>query len=158
MLPALPLPPSPTGSRDLGTSFCCRDQSYSTDEFFYYYYYYFLGKGLNFCFPMFLSFPVSYVFLCWGCSNIFTIYCIQMSVVGLCLTEELKKRRESVEGVGIAFASIHLEMEIAVLVIESAVSSGWTSCPGRGGKKGSIRRLFFYHAVCSEWWLLGNLF
>lgn len=31
------------------------------------------------------------------------------------LTEELKKRREAEEG--ITFASIHLEMEIAVLVI-----------------------------------------
>ena len=34
-----------------------------------------------------------------------------------CLMEELKKRREAEEGAGIPFASIHLEMEIPVLVI-----------------------------------------
>lgn len=82
--------------------------------------------------------------------------------VGICcLTEELKTRREAEEEAGITFASILLEMEVAVLVTgwaESQISSGWTSCPGRDGKKKKHKETSFYHAVCWEWWLLGSLF
>lgn len=93
--PALPLSPSTAGLQDLGTSFCCKAHSNSTDEYFFIsicididFFIFFLGQGLYFCFLMFLSFLVScenYVLLWWGCSSIFIIHCIQTPVVVLCL-------------------------------------------------------------------------
>lgn len=121
--------------------------------FFIFYFFLFVGKGLCFCFPIFFSFLVScvsYVFLCWDCSNVFTVDHIQISVVVLCLlcwrtavfgyTARHKnwRRGERLRKGQVSLASIHLKMEIAVLVIGwagSQVSSGWTSCPGRDAKR-----------------------
>lgn len=91
--PALPLSPSPAGLRDLGTSFLLQSPFRQHRWVFFYIYryrffFFFLDQGLYFCFLMFLSFLVScvnYVLLCWGCSSIFTIHCIQTPVVVLCL-------------------------------------------------------------------------
>lgn len=134
--PALPLSPSPAGLRDLGTSFLLQSpfRQHRWVFFYIYRYRFFFFFFRSRAVLLFSHVPQLSGELCELCTSMLglqqylhnTLYsdtcsCPLPAVLKDCsiwihrLTEELKKRREAEEG--ITFASIHLEMEIAVLVI-----------------------------------------